>query len=70
MTTRTNIVIDDRVVEEAKKLTSLKTKKEVVDFALRELVNQLRRKKLLTIRHKGLWEGNLSKWRRKRFDSN
>jgi Arc/MetJ family transcription regulator len=70
MTTRTNIVIDDKVVEEAKKLTSLKTKKEVVDFALRELVSQLRRKKLLTIRRKGLWEGDLSRWRRKRFDSN
>jgi len=47
MMTRTNIILNDEVVEEAKKLTSLKTKREVIDFALRELVKQLKRKKLL-----------------------
>ena len=70
MMTRTNIILNDEVVEEAKKLTSLKTKREVIDFALRELVKQLRRKKLIAIRHKGIWQGDLSKWRRKRFDIN
>ncbi len=52
MTTRTNIILDDDIVEEAKELTPFKSKREVIDFALRELVKQLRRKKLLTIRHK------------------
>lgn len=70
MTTRTNIILDDDMVEEAKKLTSFRTKREVVDFALRELLKQLRKKKLLAIRHKGMWQGDLSKWRRKRFDNN
>jgi len=70
MTTRTNIILDDDIVEEAKKLTSFRTKREVVDFALRELVRQLRKKNLLSIRHKGMWQGDLSKWRRKRFDIN
>jgi Arc/MetJ family transcription regulator len=70
MTTRTNIILDDDIVEEAKKLTSFRTKREVVDFALRELVKQLRKKNLLAIRHKGMWQGNLSKWRSKRFDIN
>jgi Arc/MetJ family transcription regulator len=70
MTTRTNIILDDNIVEEAKELTSFKTKREVIDFALRELIKQLRRKKLLTIRHKGMWQGDLSKWRKKRFDIN
>ncbi|MBI5375812.1 MAG: type II toxin-antitoxin system VapB family antitoxin [Candidatus Schekmanbacteria bacterium] len=59
-TKRTNIVLEDKLINEAKKLTSLKTKKEVVELALRELVSRLKRKKLLTGRHKGLWEGNLS----------
>jgi Arc/MetJ family transcription regulator len=58
---------DLEIIEEAKELTSLKTKKEVIDLALRELINRLRRKRLLSIRHKGLWEGNLSKLRRKRI---
>jgi Arc/MetJ family transcription regulator len=68
--TRTNIILDDDIVEEAKELTSFKTKREVIDFALRELVKQLRRKKLLTMRHKGMWQGDLSKWRKRRFDIN
>lgn len=70
MTTRTNIILDDDIVEEAKKLTSFRTKREVIDFALRELVRQLRKKNLLSIRHKGMWRGDLLKWRRKRFDIN
>jgi Arc/MetJ family transcription regulator len=70
MTTRTNIILDDDIVEEAKELTSFKTKREVIDFALRELIKQLRRKKLLAVRHKGMWQGDLSKWRKRRFDIN
>ena len=66
---RTNIVLDDEIIKEAKRLTSLKTKKDVVDFALRALINNLKKKNLLTLRHKGLWEGNLGEMRRKRFDT-
>jgi len=58
MGARTNIVLDEELVAEVKILTSLKTKKEVVDLALHELLKQLRRKKLIAMRHKGLWEGN------------
>jgi Arc/MetJ family transcription regulator len=35
---RTNIVLDDKLVDEAMRLTSTRTKREVVDLALRELV--------------------------------
>ena len=69
MQIRTNIVLDDEIIREVKGLTSLKTKKDVVDLALRELVKNLKRKKLLSIRRKGLWEGNLREMRRKRFDT-
>ena len=69
MGARTNIVLDEELVEEAKSLTRLKTKKEVVDLALHELLKQLRRKRLLEMRHKGLWVGNLTESRGKRFDT-
>jgi Arc/MetJ family transcription regulator len=69
MHTRTNIVIDDTVIKEARKLTLLKTKKEIIDLALRELVSGLKRKRLLDLRHKGLWEGNLKQSRRTRVDT-
>ncbi len=69
MGVRTNIVLDDQLVNEVKQLTALKTKKDVVDLALNELLKQLRRKKLLSMRHPGLWKGNLAQSRRRGIDS-
>jgi Arc/MetJ family transcription regulator len=69
MGVRTNIILDDELVNEVKQLTALKTKKDVVDLALSELLKQLRRKKLLSIRHPGLWKGNLAQSRRRRIDT-
>ena len=69
MGVRTNIVLDDQLVNEVKQLTALKTKKDVVDLALNELLKQLRRKKLLSMRHPGLWKGNLAQIRRRRIDT-
>jgi len=40
---RTNIVLNDDLVTEAMQLTKLKTKREVVDLALRELVASRKR---------------------------
>ena len=45
---RTNIVLDDQIVAEAMKLTKAKTKREVVDLALREIV-ALRNGKMFSI---------------------
>ena len=39
---RTNIVLDDTLVKEAQRLTRIRSKREVVNFALQELV-RLRR---------------------------
>jgi Arc/MetJ family transcription regulator len=69
MGARTNIVLDEELIEEVKSLTSLTTKKDVVELALNELLKQLKRKKLLAMRHKGLWEGDLTQSRRGRFDT-
>lgn len=38
MNTRTNIVIDDKLIQRAMKATGAKTKREVVDIALRRVV--------------------------------
>lgn len=35
---RTNIVLDDRLVEQAMKYAPVKTKRELVDLALREFI--------------------------------
>jgi Arc/MetJ family transcription regulator len=44
---RTNIVLDDALVQEAMKYTHAKSKREVVDLALRELVNSHERRQRL-----------------------
>jgi Arc/MetJ family transcription regulator len=49
---RTNIVIDDRLVEEAMALSKLQTKREVVHQALEEFVRSLKRRDLREIRGK------------------
>lgn len=60
---RTNIELDDKIVKEAIKLTHARTKKDVVNYALEELVKKLRRKKILELEGKVKWEGNLNEMR-------
>jgi len=43
---RSTIDIDERLFEEAKKLTRLKTKKAVVNLSLKELIRKKRREHL------------------------
>ena len=63
---RINIALDDRLVKEALNLTHLKTKKEVVNYALEELVRKIKRKGLLKLEGKVRWEGSLSEMRKSR----
>ena len=44
---RTNIVLDDKLVREAMKLANVKTKREVVDIALRRFIQSGKQRKLL-----------------------
>ena len=63
---RTNIELDEKLVNEAMKLTNKKTKKEVVNYAVEELVRKLKRKKILELEGKVEWTGKLDKIRKSR----
>jgi Arc/MetJ family transcription regulator len=63
---RTNIVIDDDLIAEARRLSGAKTKREAVDLALRELIARHKRLGILELRGKVDWEGDLSVSRRGR----
>jgi len=63
---RTNIELNDKVLKEALKLTKMKTKKDLVNYALEELIKKLRRKKILELEGKVEWEGNLNEMRTSR----
>lgn len=63
MCMRTNIDIDDEVLDEVRRLTGASTKRQAVDIALRELVARYRRAGLLELRGKVRWEGDLDETR-------
>ena len=63
---RTNIELDEKLVNEAMKLTRKKTKKELVNYAIEELISRFKRKKLLELEGKVEWTGNLSEMRKSR----
>ncbi len=60
---RTNIVIDDSLMNDVLKLTGLKTKREAVELGLKTLVNLKMQEKVKSFRGKLHWEGDLDKMR-------
>jgi Arc/MetJ family transcription regulator len=60
---RTNIVLDDKLVEPAQKLTGIKTKREVVHEALRTLILVRDQAEIRSWRGKLKWEGALNQQR-------
>jgi Arc/MetJ family transcription regulator len=63
---RTNIEIDDELMARAMELTGLRTKRAVIDAALRELVEYRSRQKLREAFGKYPWEGDLDQMRGRR----
>jgi Arc/MetJ family transcription regulator len=61
---RTNIVIDEELVERAKNLYGLETTREVVDYALRHIVPpRMTTEEILGMQGIG-WDGDLDEMRR------
>jgi Arc/MetJ family transcription regulator len=60
---RTNIEIDEKLMNEILQKTSIKTKKEAVDTALREFLRKIKLQELAELRGKIKWEGNLEEMR-------
>ncbi len=63
---RTNININEDLIRKARKLTHLKTKRQIVERALELLVRSESRKRLLQYYGTGIWEGDLKVSRRNR----
>ena len=61
---RTNIEIDDHLMDEALKVGGLSTKRETVEAGLRLLIQLKRQQGIRKYRGKLRWEGNLDRMRR------
>jgi len=60
---RTNIVIDDDLMEDALKLTGLKTKKEAVELGLKTLIRLKKQENIRRFRGRLKWDGDLDEMR-------
>lgn len=60
---RTNIVIDDQLMDTALELSGLKTKKEAVEEGLKVLIQLKRQERVRAFRGKLKWEGDLNQMR-------
>lgn len=65
---RTNIVIDEKLVREAIRMTGAKTKREAVDVALRRLVEKgTLYRRTQKLKGKLPWDGDLNEMRQSRI---
>ena len=63
---RTNIEIDNDLLQEALRVSGLKTKRAVVEAGLRMLLRLKRQEDILSLVGKVHWEGNLDESRQRR----
>lgn len=61
---RTNIVIDDKLMQEALEVSGYHTKKEIVEEALKLLIAMKHQARIRQLRGKMRWEGDLDSMRR------
>ncbi len=64
---RTNIEIDDKLMQQAMLASGARTKKETVEAALQLLVKLRAQESVRDLRGTMQWEGNLEESRRSRF---
>ncbi len=67
-TVRTNVMLDQTLIAEALALTGLKTKKAVIEEALRTLTRLKRQERIRALRGQLHWEGDLDTLRLNRVD--
>ncbi len=60
---RTNIVIDDKLINDAMKLAGITTKREAVELGLKALISLKNQEAIRNFKGKLKWEGNLEEMR-------
>ncbi len=63
---RTNIVVNEELIKDIRRFSELKTKREIIEKALEDQLDYLKRQKLRSLRGKIIWEGDLMKMRERR----
>jgi Arc/MetJ family transcription regulator len=61
---RTNIDLDDKIIADAMRLSKSRTKKETIHKALQAYTRLLKRRKILELKGKVDWQGDLDEMRK------
>ena len=64
---RTNVVLDDKLVAKCQRATGIKTRRALIQHALEELLRQKDQRRILELEGKVDWKGDLDAWREGRF---
>jgi Arc/MetJ family transcription regulator len=63
---RTNVVLDEELVQKCLKATGIKTRRNLIDFALKQVLRHQNQKKIIELKGNIDWEGDLELWRENR----
>jgi hypothetical protein len=66
---RTNVVINEHLLEEATRLSGERTYSKTIERALEDYVRRIKARRILELAGSGLWEGDLSGMRADRCSS-
>jgi len=66
--TRTNVVLDDKLVAQCQAVTGISTRRSLINHALQELLRHEQQKSVLELKGKIAWQGDLKAWRKGRFE--
>ena len=61
---RTNLVLDEHLLEEAVRVAGAKTYSRAVNIALQDFIRRAKARRILELAGSGLWEGDLATMRR------
>jgi Arc/MetJ family transcription regulator len=64
---RTNVELDEKLIREGMRLFKKRTKKELIHFALSELIRREKAKGILDLEGRIDWEGDLKEMRKARL---
>ena len=62
------VKINDEILENAQRVSDLKTKREIIEASLKLFIDINKQKKLRLFRGKLKWSGDLNSMREQRFD--
>ena len=60
---RTNVVLDEHLLEEAVRVSGMKTYSRTIEVALFDLIRRAKARRILDLGGSGLWDGDLAEMR-------